>query len=288
MIQRNDSGLTPAVTFAVEGKKSTVNVELRNGAAGYYVSGHNNDPSPAATLNAFGLGTTLVYPFNPVAVSSGDQATIDALLVDSVNYVAPTAHGLDPLGIAPVSVDLINVGRAGQCRFDEFPASELQSSWAADGGAIEDNQITWVRYLATDDELNLRFGLRLPDQVGTFPTITDVSYLHGGTYQLYGSYVLDLTVTQDSWDVLVAAEAALASLAVSGADLDARDDALSALYQITPALEETPAGAEEAIIHVIDALEYTAMIEGVDPSAIMIDLGRLLTAWEVKSVQSAP
>jgi len=39
--------------------------------------------------------------------------------------------------------------------------------WASDGGTVEANQITWLRYLNTGDHLSLDFGLRLPDLVGS-------------------------------------------------------------------------------------------------------------------------
>jgi len=289
VIVMDDSGLTPSVTFTIKGKKSSVNIALLGAqAAGWYVSGYCQDPSPAVALNGFGLGLSMTCPFNPAAVSSSSQAVLDALFVNGVNYVAPPLYGFGPLSIASVNLDVLDLGVDAQCRFDEVPSAELETVWASDGATIENNQITWLRSLQTGDTLNLRFSLRLPDLAGAFPTATEVRYLHGGTYQLYDTYILDLDVPQDSWDILSSAQVGLAALILTGDEDVYRDAALASLAQVAPDLEATPEGIEEAIGHIIDALGDATLIESVDTSAIMIDLGKLLTAWQAKSAEANP
>jgi len=186
------------------------------------------------------------------------------------------------MSVAPVGLNITNLGMGVQWRFDEFPSAEMSVVWAQDSSTVDAGQITWVRYLEHLEQLSLLFELRLPDQAGTYSTITDANYLHGGIYRYYDNYELSITVDESSWDILFATLSSLSALGALGEDAELRDEALSHLYQITPELEQSPEGMEEALEHLRKAMEFTTKIHGVDVTEIMIDIGRLTAVWQTK------
>lgn len=305
-----DSAVSPAGIFTVHGKFSVSDMETGEAQVlGELIEGSDDDHHDCehgsggdhpdcqdgstdhrtvVTVHPYGLGAAMVMAFDPTAVDSSDQDYVASVLVGSISHLTPPMTAMNPLGVIGVGLEIDNIGIRARFGFEELPAPELTVIWASDGGTVEANQIAWHRYLNTGDHLSLDFGLRLPDLVGTFPTVTEVRYLCGGTYCAYRTYPLDLRVNEDSWDILASVEGGLTALTLSDQEATSRDDALAALAQIMPGLESSPEGIEAGIGFITLAMEQTGQIEAVDVSPILIDLGRLLTAWEAKSAFAGP
>ncbi len=244
---------------------------------GSAVDKHNTYPS--IIFNQYELGKVLLYNFD--LLNAADQSLASALLIESLNFVRPTAETPRARDSIPIRITLKNSTEPVDVKVTETVPSGTTVDTIVPRATPVDNTLTWQKSLAADASARFGYYLNLPDLSGDYLTKTELAYSNNGFFRPYGQYVLMLTVENNSDDLLPKIIGELRNLQVqSAADADLIAKAVDLLLLVTSDAANRKV-AEENIRYVVQAIDEVRKLS-IDVSAIRIELDGLLGVWEKK------
>jgi len=226
---------------------------------------------PALVLNPFGEGKVAVFAFTPDAT----------LLQSAVGYTVPTRIDVIPAAPLPVEVNFKSLGAQFDLKVSETVDAALPILLTYPLGTKDQQKITWLFSLGSNETRKLSYLVGLPEEAGTFDLSSEVSYLRNGNYEVYKTYPLTIKsekgLVSMKTDILIG----LQSLAVTGKDAGTLNKIIREYAKVINQPVITREQADEAIEELLELIEALRKLQ-VDTTVVRLDLDQLLKVYERK------
>jgi hypothetical protein len=243
--------------------------------------------TPSAPLNSagaahhiFGAGQAVVFGFDLSASASTDSAL--AALSRSAQVVAPLPSALGPLGVAGVEIDVVNLAKATTTRVREFLPAQVQPLASLPATSLSANPLEWQLALDSSQGASFAWFARVPEQPGKYTVTTEVAALRPSGTRVFGSFPLDLQLSESARDLAANAVAATEDLPVSGHDGAVRTRILQTLAGVSARPIGSAADIELDIADLLSAVDDAKTLQSVDPTPVRLALDELIRYWEAR------
>ena len=196
--------------------------------------------------------------------------------------VAP-ADARSPLAVAGVELALADGDRDGMLQIHESLEAPLLALAAVPTATIDPagSALDWT--LAASDPTRLfRYFTRLPDQIGSYTTTTEVTAARPGGTQALGTFELELAVAETGTGLFEDARGAVALLPRTGHDGQIRRRIESELARIAARAIHCQSDIERNLEDLFEALESARGLKTVSPAATRLALDELVRYWEAR------
>ncbi len=260
--------------------KKVIKTEITSNTAqalGYVTD--KKDTYPAIIFNQYGRGKVILFGFD--LLNCPDQAKAGELLRNSINYVLPGEHYLRALGSVPINIKLNNSAEPVDIKITETIPDGTTVDTIAPAATNSGNTLKWNFTLLSNQNKDIGYWLNLPDLSGNYQTNTEAGYSNNGDYRLYGNYSLNLTIAQNSAELLQGIINDLNNLKPKPKeDREKIKEAIEELKDINQNASKRKSAEKniERILEAIEELNETSM----DMSSSRLKLDELLKIWERK------
>lgn len=275
----NASAAGPATTLATGG--AAIRLKLLGAtAAGTFSPGSGAAPEVAQTLFTYGGGHAVAYGFDvSAAAPSSDAATA---LLGAISFVTPAASTpTNALAVDGFHLLLSTQGPGVTATVHTSVPPPLTGVLATAGGVASTSPpgYDWTLAVPSSASIGADFFVRLPDQTGSWSTVTSV-FSGPGTTPV-ATHTTQVSCTKTGADLLADAVSAASALPSTGATKSKRDDILQALADVQARPVGTRADAELNLEDLSDAIEEAREVGG-GGAAVRASLDELLRYWEAR------
>ena len=254
--------------------------EPTTGQAIAYAKAARCDSVPATVLNDYGKGKSSLFLFNLVdTLINFDRYA--SLFLNAIHHVNPDTTYSEPMTTMPIQTEIENKGAEQQLNVVEVLDNDLEIIKVLANGQISGNTINWNFLLESDSTKYLAYLLLLPNLIGTYNTITQISYLSGGNYIPYDTLELTLLIEKTCLEYIDLAIYMLDTLQLSGWNAWYCRKIKSRLYCIKNRLIDSRCDLEWNIFDTMFALYYLDRIT-IDTSEIRNVIDITLKVWQVR------
>ncbi|MEW6087760.1 MAG: FG-GAP-like repeat-containing protein [bacterium] len=277
----------PAV-FEVEKCVSPVNGEKHSGFTITNVEREGKccveHPEPVIVLNSYGEGKAVLFTFDLLKSNTQNNINkIKDMLLNSINYVSPSGFSINPMETLPIGINIQNKGKAVDLKIKEMAPAGTEISNIFNEGIKIGNEIIWQFNLSENMKKELRYYLFVPDVQADWTAITEIEYLHyDSTWQLYGSYPLNIEVAHNVEGLAEEIISALNDLALSYEDRNKAERVIEILNIMTNRYIFERSDFEKNIKDCLKAIDKLAKITGAGTTSIRLKLDELLRINEIK------
>ncbi len=254
-------------------------VDLKIGAASG-IGAFDSDGDTAAAIHGFGTGAAATFGFD--LSRAGPAADGARVFAGAVAFLTPEAAP-SAGGVLGVGIDVTNERQATSTRVRETLDPALAIVGVLAGGLrLPTGEIEWRFDQTAGETARLAYLVRLPQAAGTYRTTTEVASVGAGGASVYGTYVLDIALSQGEAELAAGAEQLALAISAKGADAANREKILTALAAVRANPGATAADRERAIGDLLAAIENVKALRSVDPAPLRLALDELLAVWEAR------
>jgi len=284
-----DSPVSAAGTLKTQGE--ALRIEAAEGAtvAGWIKAGKGKDGKckdesyPAIVLNEYGTGKTVYCAFDIAAsLDSQSHDRLSEILKNSIHYVHKIlqADSFAPYHGIPVEINLNSTGSVLNLRITETYPSDVKIYDSPASRWITENPWTMTTRLEPGEPKSIRYFALLPDITGTYTLETDIEYLDNGSYIPYRNLSEDFIVDKNTVTITGDIIAALNELQAEGRQKARINDAIRHVDYVQKRKVIGGHDIEKNISDILKAIDALISLNGIDVSAIRLQLNTLLRIWE--------
>lgn len=271
------SEISETATLLSKGKAVKTTITSTKARSLGYVN-DKKETYPAIVSNQYGRGKTILFSFD--ILNSTDQSKVSSLIINSINYVAPSEHYTRALADEPINITIQNSTEPAEVKITETLPDNTTVDSINPSATQGNNTIQWQLSLTGSEKKKLQYRLSLPDTSGHYRTNTEATYSNLGDYRLYGNYELTLNVLYSSTELLNEILNNLNSLAATDEDAEYINKATERLNEINQNASNRK-DAEKNIEGITDAAGELNKVS-MDISDIRLKLDELLKIWQKK------
>jgi hypothetical protein len=284
-----DSPVSAAGTLKTQGE--ALRIEAAEGAtvAGWIKAGKGKDGKckdesyPAIVLNEYGTGKAVYYAFDFAAtMDSESYDQFSEVLKNSIHYVHKIlqADSFAPYHGIPVEINLNSPGSAFDLRITETYPSDIKLFDSSAGRWITENPWIMTTRIEPDEANSIRYFALPPDMIGTYTIETDIEYMENGSYIPYRNLKADFVIDRDAAAIIGDILAALNRLQADGRQKARIKEAIRHVEYIQKRTVTSARDIEKNISDILKAIDALISLNGIDVSAIRLQLDTLLRIWE--------
>ena len=237
------------------------------------------DIEPVILFNQYGRGKAIVFGFD--LLNCPDQAMVEELVMNSVNYAKPDTHPATALDSVFVRIRVSNSAEPVDIRVTETLPSGMVADTIVPDAIQSEGVMTWEKSLGSAETAMFGYHLSLPEEAGDYAVNTEIRYSNNGEYRLYGDYGLTLTLTDSPADLLQRIITELNSVApLNEKDAHGIKEIIKNLSSLSEDTERK-ASAERNIDRILRAIDEARELS-IDATEIRLKLDELLRMWAKK------
>ena len=280
-----ESPFTEPGTLSIGGKVQKLEVESEEAIIAGTVEDRGRT-YPGIILNPYGRGRVVVFAFDigESAEETGQTSPYTGLLQNVAGYVTPVeAEAVAGTPLA-MGTGFKSLGTEFDLKVVEYVDDALSIELTYPEGVIDQQVISWRFQLIQQEERDLLYLVKLPEERGTYTLSTEVYYLKDGSYEPYDTYPFTIEVDRGVVEIEMAILTGLKALEVEGRDREELDDIIEEYEEVIDRASTGEKGVEKAIKGLIEVIEDLKELEA-DTTGIRLDMDRLLKVYERRWVE---
>lgn len=281
-VELDDSPASKAGLWTVDG--DAMRVQLAGGTGvGRLVatSKHDGKPTgPALVLHTYGHGRTVLFTFDPSAVS--ESAAGAEMLERAIEYVANRTAELVAGGVVETYWQAEDLKPPLTVKFDETLVGDMSFLDALDGGTVSSPvSATWTRALEAD-RAQFRAIVQLPGAPGTYPVTGELYKVDNTGVASLVKATFDVTVAVESQQLALDLMDSLMALSLAVTREPGKvEKVMEYVQEATIRVPASRRDVEFSIEMLLKAMDYARKVPEAEP-VVVAQLGSLLRTYQIR------